>query len=69
MPILKLKGFMWNDLSDVNVSALNLCLVSKYIEFTHCILNILSHTISWKNSISILGTSGYEIYILLEKNG
>ena len=30
---------------------------------THCILNRLSHTISWKSPISILGTSGYEIYI------
>ena len=36
---------------------------------THCILNRLSHTIYWKSLISILGTSGYEIYILLEKNG
>ena len=34
---------------------------------THCILNILSHTIYWKSPISILGTSGYEIYIFLEK--
>ena len=36
---------------------------------THCILNRLSHTIYWKSLISILGTSGYEIYIFLEKNG
>ena len=35
----------------------------------HCILNRLSHTIYWKSPISILGTSGYEIYIFLEKNG
>ena len=34
---------------------------------THCILNRLSHTIYWKSPISILGTSGYEIYIFLEK--
>ena len=36
---------------------------------THCRLNRLSHTIYWKTPISILGTSGYEIYIFLEKNG
>ena len=36
---------------------------------TYCILNRLSHTIYWKSPISILGTSGYEIYIFLEKNG
>ena len=36
---------------------------------TNCILNRLSHTIYWKCPISILGTSGYEIYIFLEKNG
>ena len=36
---------------------------------THCILNRLSHTIYWKSPISILGTSSYEIYIFLEKNG
>ena len=34
---------------------------------THCILNRLSHTIYWKSPLSILGTSGYEIYIFLEK--
>ena len=34
---------------------------------TYFKLNRLSHTIYWKNSISILGTSGYEIYIFLEK--
>ena len=38
-------------------------------EVTHCILNRLSHTIYWKCPISILGTSGYEIYIFQEKNG
>ena len=38
--------------------------------WTHCILNRLFHTIYWKSSISILGTSGYKIYyIFLEKNG
>ena len=36
---------------------------------THCILNRLSHTTYWKGPISILGMSGYEIYIFLEKNG
>ena len=36
---------------------------------SHCILNRLSHTIYWKSPISSLGTSGYEIYIFLEKNG
>ena len=36
---------------------------------THCILNRLSHTIYWKSPISILGTSGYEINIFLEKIG
>ena len=36
---------------------------------THCILNRFSHTIYWKSPISILGMSGYEIYIFLEKNG
>ena len=35
---------------------------------THCILNRLSYTIYWKSPILILGTSGYEIYIFLEKN-
>ena len=38
-------------------------------ELTHCILNRLSHTTYWKSPISILGTSDYEIYIFLEKNG
>ena len=36
---------------------------------THCILNRISHTIYWKSPISVLGTSGYEIYIFLQKNG
>ena len=36
---------------------------------THCSLNRLSHTIYWKSPISILGSSGYEIYIFLKKNG
>ena len=38
-------------------------------QLTHCMLNRLSHTIYLKSPISILGTSGYEIYIFLEKNG
>ena len=37
------------------------------ITLTHCRRNRLSHTIYWKSPISILGTSGYEIYIFLEK--
>ena len=36
---------------------------------THCILNRLFHTVYWKRTILILGTSDYEIYIFLEKNG
>ena len=39
-----------------------------YLNLTHFGLNRLSHTIYWKSPISILGTSGYEIYIFLEKN-
>ena len=35
-------------------------------ELIHSILNRLSHTIYWRSPISILGTSGYEIYIFLE---
>ena len=35
---------------------------------THCRLNRLSHTIYWNSPISILGMSGYEIYIFLKKN-
>ena len=38
-------------------------------QLTHCIPNRLSNTIYWKSPISILGTSGYEIYIFLKKNG
>ena len=34
---------------------------------SHCVLKRLSHTIYWRSLISILGTSGYEIYIFLEK--
>ena len=34
---------------------------------THFILNRLSHTIHWKSPISILGMSGYIMYIMLEK--
>ena len=30
-------------------------------DLLHCRLNELPHTIYWKSSISILGTSGYEI--------
>ena len=41
----------------------------KAASLTHCRWNRLSHTIYWKTQISILGMSGYEIYIFLEKNG
>ena len=34
---------------------------------THCILNRLSHIIYWKSSISILGTSGWDVHIPREK--
>ena len=37
------------------------------MELTHCRLNRLSYTIYWKSPISILGMSGYETYIFLEK--
>ena len=36
---------------------------------THCRLKRFSNAICWKSPISILGTSGYEIYKFLEKNG
>ena len=36
-----------------------------FATLTHCILNRLSHTIYWKSPISVLGMSGYEIYIFL----
>ena len=44
-------------------------LISSDKTLTHCLLNRLSHTMYWKSPISILGLSGYEIYIFLEKNG
>ena len=40
---------------------------SKIPLLTHCRLNRLTHTIYWKSPSSILGTSGYEIWIFLEK--
>ena len=43
-------------------------LIENYF-LTHCILNRLSHTIYWKSPVSIISTSGYKIYIFLEKNG
>ena len=46
-----------------------IALDKKVYQLTHCILNRLSHIIYWKSPISFLGTSGYEIYIFLEKNG
>ena len=39
------------------------------LDLTHFRLNRLFHTINWKSLITILGTSGYEILIFLEKNG
>ena len=39
-----------------------------YDKLTHCRLNRFSHNIYWKSPISILGTSGCEIYIFLGKN-
>ena len=44
-------------------------LLSDTPPLTPCLLNRFSHTIYWKSPISILGTSCYEIYIFLEKNG
>ena len=38
-----------------------------FLILPHCILNRFSHTMYWKDPISILGTSGYEIVIFLEK--
>ena len=38
-----------------------------HLLLTHFILNRLSHTIYWKSPISILGMSGYIMYIFLEK--
>ena len=47
------------------------CLLACMFRYTnglaHCILNRHSHTIYWNSPISILGSSGYEIYIFLEK--
>ena len=46
-------------------------LLHQRFALTHCILRRLSQpgAIYWKSPISILGTTGYEIYIFLEKNG
>ena len=53
-----------------NANMSNLIILAYWLVYlTHCRLNRLSHTIYWKTPISILGTSGYEIYIFLEKNG
>ena len=38
-----------------------------HVCLTHFILNRLSHTIYWNSPISILGMSGYVMYIFLEK--
>ena len=40
-----------------------------HVPLTHCRLNALPHTIYKKILISILGMSGYVIWIFLEKNG
>ena len=52
----------------IETGTLSTCSLSS-LSLTHCRRNRLSHTIYWKTPISILDTSGYEIYILLEKNG
>ena len=59
---LKIVSFIWDwtSLKTCRTSLLSLLLI-------HCRLNILSHTVYWKSLISILGMSGYEIYIFLEK--
>ena len=52
------------------MEVLSTTFILKYLDtLTHCRLNRLSYTIYWKSPISILGTSSYEIYIFLEKNG
>ena len=43
------------------------CICSGKRNLTHSILNRLTQTIYWKSPVPILGTSGYEIYIFLEK--
>ena len=48
------------------------CTIGKrsfYPHLNYSILNRLSLTIYWKSPIAVLGMSGYEIYIFLEKNG
>ena len=59
---LKIESFIWDwtSLKTHRTSLLSLLLA-------HCRLNILSHTVYWKSPISILGMSGYEIYIFLKK--
>ena len=47
------------------LQVLVLCL--QKVSSHYCILNRLSHTIYWKSPTSILGTSGFEIYLFLEK--
>ena len=42
-------------------------MVTKLRALTHCRLNRLFHTIYWKSSISVLGTTGYELDIRREK--
>ena len=41
--------------------------ISVLFGLTHFILNRLTHTIYWKSPISILGMSGYIMYLFLEK--
>ena len=43
--------------------------LKSFTSLASCRLNELPHTIYWKILISILGISGYVIYIFLEKNG
>ena len=62
----------WKKISNlrINVNIFTLLRMFRRINLhgdnlTHCIRNRPSHTIYWKTPISILGTSGYEIYIFL----
>ena len=63
---------MTKQMTIVVIGGLRIKLKLSYNEWsvlTHCRLNELPHTIYWKSPVSILGMSGYVIYIFLEKNG
>ena len=55
-----------NNKKKINIRMLSAAVLLSAL--THYILNRLSHTLYWKSPISVLGTSGYEIYRFLEKN-